>query len=189
LLALFGATVFTLISCFENGEAVEYKGQEESRERFFTPEVVIAIIVPLVSAVTWLGKDYVSKNQELNREQFRGEIIAAFATTLEETRKEYEEEINIKLQPMHHLIEKIAEDIATSAASEKLLEKNLKNLEEYTYDLRVRMKVIESTIDNIVDKLNAELSAILTAYLKDPIKVKLFTLEDTASARKRHKEE
>lgn len=145
---------------------------------FFSPEVVIGILIPLASLATWLARDYSQKNQMIGRSLFREEMIESFSKMLENTDKERETLVEIRLQPLQYTIESLVHDLREGKLTDRRVESSIKEMDKRLYEIQTRLHAVETRTEHAIHRLNTEMSNILSSYLKDPVRLHIFNQDD-----------
>jgi hypothetical protein len=147
-------------------------------DELFKTELLLGLGIPLASAITWLARDYISKDQEVGRARFKNEIITSLQSTLVEAARERDTVLSLKLTPMQNSIDRLGADYCSNLTFHQGIEESIDALFKNFNDLNLRLTVMESTLSTTMSKLNSELSTLLTAYTGESVKVRLFMDDD-----------
>jgi hypothetical protein len=150
-------------------------------DEFFKTELLLGLGIPLASAITWLARDYISKDQEVGRAKFKNEIITSLQSTLTAAAQERDTVLSLKLTPMQNSIDRLGADYYSNLTVHQRIEESIDELFKSFNDLNLRLTVMESTLSATMSKINSELSTLLTAYIGESVKVRLFMDDDDKS--------
>jgi 3-methyladenine DNA glycosylase AlkD len=145
-------------------------------------EVLVAIIVPVLAGMGWLLRDYVSKTQEVQRQQFKEDLIASLSRSVNKTISQQHIFYEQKLQPIKQSLVSLAKELRANNETNLMTDKQLRDkymeMEQTISMLQTEVHNMEERIDNLLHCVNAEVSAIFTACLKESVDVKLHLPEE-----------